>query len=64
MAMHGKVTPVQAGIAVVLTSIASALVNLPIVQRRVSRASRELILSSSLQIVVGALVLFLQARFL
>jgi uncharacterized membrane protein (DUF4010 family) len=64
MAMHGKVTPVQAGIAVVLTSIASALVNLPIVQRKVSRASRELIISSSLQIVAGALVLFLQARFL
>jgi hypothetical protein len=46
MAMHGKVSPAQAGIAVVLTSIASALVNLPIVQRKVSAASRELILSS------------------
>jgi uncharacterized membrane protein (DUF4010 family) len=64
MAMHGKVTPAQAGLAVVLTSIASALVNLPIVQRQVSRASRELMISSSLQIVVGALVLFFQARFL
>jgi uncharacterized membrane protein (DUF4010 family) len=64
MAMHGEVTSVQAGIAVVFTSIASALVNLPIVHRKVSRASRELIISSSLQIVVGGLVLFLQDRFL
>jgi uncharacterized membrane protein (DUF4010 family) len=62
MAMHGKVNPAQAGLAVVLTSIASALINLPIVQSKVSRASRELILSSS--IVVGAAVFVFQARFL
>jgi uncharacterized membrane protein (DUF4010 family) len=64
MAMHGKVTAVQAGIAVVLTSIASALVNLPIVHRRVRPASRELIVSSLLQILVGTLAVTLQSRFL
>jgi uncharacterized membrane protein (DUF4010 family) len=64
MAMHGKVSGVQAGIAVVLTSIASAIVNLPIVHRRAGSASRELIISSLLQIIVGAAAVFLQAKFL
>jgi uncharacterized membrane protein (DUF4010 family) len=35
MAMHGKITPALAGSAVVLTSLASAAVNLPIVWRTV-----------------------------
>jgi hypothetical protein len=33
MAMHGKITPALAGSATVLTSLASAAVNLPIVWR-------------------------------
>ncbi len=58
MAMHGKVSMSQAGIAVVLTSIASALVNLPIVLRRpsVKPVMRELILSSLLQVSAGIAV--------
>jgi uncharacterized membrane protein (DUF4010 family) len=65
LAMHGKVTSAQAGMAVVLTSIASALVNLPIVQRQAKSklVVRELSISSFLQVVVGLAVLTLQARF-
>jgi uncharacterized membrane protein (DUF4010 family) len=50
MAMHGKVTSSQAWIVVVLTSIASTLVNLPIVscQPNARLAIRELVLSSVL----------------
>jgi formate-dependent nitrite reductase membrane component NrfD len=64
--MHGKVTSAQAGMAVVLTSIASALVNLPIVQRQAKSKPviRELAISSFLQVAVGLAVLILQARFI
>jgi uncharacterized membrane protein (DUF4010 family) len=66
LAMHGKVTAAQAGIAVVLTSMASALVDLPVVQRQVKAKPivRELTLSSLLQVAVGSAVLMLQWRFL
>ena len=60
MAMHGKVTPAEAGVAVVLTSIASALVNLPIVQRKAKPVMKELLLSSLLQIVIGIVVVVLE----
>jgi uncharacterized membrane protein (DUF4010 family) len=65
MAMHGKVTSAQAGIAVVLTSIASAGVNLPIVSRqsKARPAMRELIISSVLQVIVGIGVAAVQWRF-
>jgi uncharacterized membrane protein (DUF4010 family) len=65
MAMHGKVTAAQAGIAVVLTSIASAGVNLPIVSRqsKARPAMRELIISSVLQVIVGIGVAAVQWRF-
>jgi uncharacterized membrane protein (DUF4010 family) len=65
LAMHGKVTSAQAGVAVVLTSIASALVNLPIVSRQAKAnvATRELVLSSVLQVVVGIGVAIVQLRF-
>jgi uncharacterized membrane protein (DUF4010 family) len=55
MAMHGKVSMSQAGIAVVLTSISSALVNLPIVLRRpkIRPVMRELVFSSLLQVSAG-----------
>jgi uncharacterized membrane protein (DUF4010 family) len=55
MAMHGKVTAEQAGIAVVLTSIASALVNLPIMWRqpKAKPAMRAVVLSSALQVAAG-----------
>jgi uncharacterized membrane protein (DUF4010 family) len=66
LAMHGKVTADQAGIAVVLTSMASALVDLPVVQRQVKAKPiiRELAVSSFLQIVVGIAALLFQWRFL
>jgi len=64
MAMHGNVTQHQAGIAVVLTSISSALVNLPIIQRqeKLRPQMRELFFSSALQVIIGIAILFLQAR--
>lgn len=66
MAMHGSVTAAQAGIAAVLTSMASTLVDLPIVQRQVKEKGvvRELTLSSLLQVAAGAAALVLQTRFL
>ena len=64
MAMHGHVSPSQAGIAVVLTSISSALVNLPLVQRqaKLRPQMRELVFSSALQVIIGIAILFLQAH--
>jgi uncharacterized membrane protein (DUF4010 family) len=64
MAMHGHVTESQAGIAVVLTSISSALINLPIVQRqpKLRPQMRELVFSSALQVITGVAILFLQVR--
>jgi uncharacterized membrane protein (DUF4010 family) len=66
LATHGKVTASQAGVAVVLTSMASALVDLPVVQRQVKAKPvvRALAISSFLQIAVGVAVLLLQWRFL
>jgi uncharacterized membrane protein (DUF4010 family) len=64
MAMHGHVDQSQAGVAVVLTSISSALINLPLVQRRarLRPQMRGLVLSSVLQVVVGIAILLLQVR--
>ena len=65
MALHGKVTATQAGIAVVLTSIASALINLPIMWRqpKARPAMRALFLSSALQLVTGIGVTIAQWKF-
>ena len=62
MAMHGKVSPSEAGIAVVLASIASAVVNLPIVLRqpKAKPILRELLFSSILQIAAGLAVAGIQ----
>jgi uncharacterized membrane protein (DUF4010 family) len=64
MAMHGHVNQFQAGVAVVLTSISSALINIPLVQRQPKLRSqmRKLVFSSALQVVVGIAILFLQSR--
>jgi uncharacterized membrane protein (DUF4010 family) len=64
MAMHGKVTSLQAGVAVLLTSIASALVNLPIVWRqpKARPVMRALVLSSMLQVIAGLGVAAIQWR--
>jgi uncharacterized membrane protein (DUF4010 family) len=66
MAMHGKVSVGQAGLAAVLTSVASALVNLPIVYRtrKTRPVMRELLVSSVLQVVAGAAAFLAQWRFL
>lgn len=65
LAIHHLVTPVQAGIAAVLTSMASASMNLPMVQRQKGTrpAMRELIASSVLQMVTGIGVLVLQLEW-
>jgi uncharacterized membrane protein (DUF4010 family) len=60
MAMHGKVSSGQAGIAVVLTSISSSLVNLPIARRKAKSVMKELIFSSLLQVAVGIVVAVIQ----
>ena len=64
LALHGIVTPEQAGIAAVLTSMASACMNLPMVQRQKGTrpAMRELITTSIFQIAVGVAVLMLQEK--
>jgi uncharacterized membrane protein (DUF4010 family) len=64
LAMHGHVDQFQAGVAVVLTSISSALINIPLVQRQPKLRSqmRKLVFSSALQVVVGIAILFLQSR--
>ena len=62
MAMHGKVSWAQAGIAVVLTSISSTLVNLPIALRKAKSVMRELIFSSLLQVAVGIVVAVIRVR--
>jgi uncharacterized membrane protein (DUF4010 family) len=64
MAMHGHVAESQAGIAVVLASISSALINIPLVQRQAKLRPqiRKLVFSSVLQLVVGIAILLIQAR--
>lgn len=66
LAMHGTVTAEQAGIAAVLTSMASALMNLPMVQRQKGTrpAMRELMFSSAFQIATGVAVLVFQEKVL
>jgi uncharacterized membrane protein (DUF4010 family) len=57
---HGSITPLQAGTATVLTSIASTAMNLPIVNRhiKVKGIMREIVFATILQGVVGIVVLF------
>jgi uncharacterized membrane protein (DUF4010 family) len=65
MVMHGHVSASQGGIAVILTSISSALVNLPLVQRQAKLRTqmRELVLSSGLQFMAGIGILVVEMRF-
>jgi uncharacterized membrane protein (DUF4010 family) len=64
LAFHGKAAPFQVAVAVVLTSIASAVVDLPIVRRttRAGTAFPSLVLATLLQIAVGTAALMLEAR--
>jgi len=65
LSVHHAVTPTQAGIATVLTSMASASMNLPMIQKQkeTRTAVRELAASSAIQIVVGIGVLLLQVHW-
>jgi uncharacterized membrane protein (DUF4010 family) len=62
MVMHDHVNASQAGVAVVLTSIASALADLPLVQRqpKLRPQMRELVLSSAFQMLLGGAILVVQ----
>ncbi len=64
LVIHGKVLAGEAGIATVLASIASLLIDLPIVQKQVRDKNiiRDLYGASLLQTVVGIVVLFAQAK--
>lgn len=65
MAIHGKLSPDVAGVATVFASIASALINLPLVERQThdKRVTRTLALISALVVVIGLVVLALRGRY-
>jgi uncharacterized membrane protein YfcA len=65
MAIHAKLSPDVAGVATVLASIASALVNLPLVQRQShdKRLTRTLTVISLLLVAAGLLVLAARERY-
>jgi uncharacterized membrane protein (DUF4010 family) len=65
MAIHGKLSPDVAGVATVFASIASALVNLPLVRRQShnKRLTRTLAIISLLLVAVGLVVLAAQERY-
>ncbi|MGA3105713.1 MAG: DUF4010 domain-containing protein [Terriglobales bacterium] len=65
MAIHGKLSPDVAGVATVFASIASALVNLPLVQRQThnKQLTRTLAAISLLLVVAGLAVLAIRQRY-
>jgi uncharacterized membrane protein (DUF4010 family) len=65
MAIHGKLSPDVAGVATVFASIASALVNLPLVQRQShnKRLTRTLAIISLLLVAAGLVVLAARERY-
>jgi uncharacterized membrane protein (DUF4010 family) len=65
MAIHGKLSPDVAGVATVFASIASALVNLPLVQREShdKRLTRTLTVISLLMVAAGLVVLAVRERY-
>jgi uncharacterized membrane protein (DUF4010 family) len=65
MAIHGKLSPDVAGVATVFASIASALVNLPLVQRRTrnKKLTRTLAAISLLLVVAGLFVLVAREKY-
>lgn len=66
LARHGRVSLSQAGMAVILTSVASLLVDLPILYKEVAdkRLLRELGTASGVQTAIGLAVFLLQQKFL
>jgi uncharacterized membrane protein (DUF4010 family) len=65
MAIHGKLSADVAGVATVFASIASALVNLPLIQRQAhdKRLTRNLALISLLLVAAGLVVLAVRQRY-
>ncbi len=65
MAIHGKLSPDVAGVATVFASIASALVNLPLIQRQShnKRLTRTLAVISLLLVAAGLVVLAARERY-
>jgi uncharacterized membrane protein (DUF4010 family) len=65
MAIHGKLSPDVAGVATVFASIASALANLPLVQRQThnKQLTRTLAAISLLLVVAGLAVLAIRQRY-
>jgi uncharacterized membrane protein (DUF4010 family) len=65
LASHGEVSPQTAGVAVVLTSISSALINLPLVygQTKHKALTRRLAVISFAVVLLGLAVMILVERF-
>lgn len=64
LAFHGKALAMQAAIAVVLASISSAVINLPIIRRedRARRAFSSLVAATAVQVAVGIGALVLESH--
>ena len=62
LAIHGKITPQAAGLATVLTSMASALSNLPLLHQQIRQwtITRRLTLLSCLIVTAGVVTMLLQ----
>ena len=61
LAMHHEISPQSAGIATVLTSMTSALSNLPVIQQQIRdwKLTRQLSVVSCSVVIIGLLALFL-----
>jgi uncharacterized membrane protein (DUF4010 family) len=66
MVTHGSVSAIEAGMAVVLTSIASTAMNLPIIRRQIKDKSiaHEIVLATGVQAAVGIAAMAAQALLL
>lgn len=66
MVTHGSITAMEAGMAVVLTSIASTAMNLPIIRRQIKekRIAHEIVLATGVQAAVGITAMAAQALLL
>jgi uncharacterized membrane protein (DUF4010 family) len=66
LAAHGETAAYTAGLATVVTSMASALSNLPVIHRMTKNAlmTRELVVKSVAVVLVGTAVLVVQDQFL
>jgi uncharacterized membrane protein (DUF4010 family) len=66
LAMHGKITPQTAGIATVLTSMASALSNLPLLHQQIRQwnVTRRLAILSGGIVAAGLIALWIAGRLL